>query len=470
LKTLLLEQDQQHFIDQVVAFTGGHNRYVGESRSRDFEGRTLHLMVRKVVINRAENGLSKILASMVDLTPIRMAEKERTTLMLQLQQSQKMEAIGTLAGGVAHDFNNILSIIMGNAELSLADIHDTHPVYKNISEIRSASMRAKEIVQQLLGFSRKGKQYLKPVHLLPIVQEAIALLRATIPANIAIRSDLPPVDDVVRADATQIHQIMINLMTNASHAMEATGGDMTIRADNVVLKEPLRQAVLNTAPGRFVRLMVSDTGEGICDDLLERIFEPYFTTKIVGKGTGMGLAVIHGIMKNYGGGIVLNTTPGAGTRFDLYFPLEHDPAVETTTIEEAVPTGCERILFIDDEAMIVEIAEQILTRLGYQVTGCSDPAEGLALLSAESCDVDLLVTDMSMPGMTGDQLIERMRKIHPTLPAILCSGHSERIPTQTFEQLNIAAVLNKPVELKRLALAVRQTLDGKRNGKGPLRF
>jgi CheY-like chemotaxis protein len=216
--------------------------------------------------------------------------------------------------------------------------------------------------------------------------------------------------------------------------------------------------------------MVSDTGEGICDDLLERIFEPYFTTKIVGKGTGMGLAVIHGIMKNYGGGIVLNTTPGAGTRFDLYFPLEHDPAVETTTIEEAVPTGRERILFIDDEAMIVEIAEQILTRLGYQVTGCSDPAEGLALLSAESCDVDLLVTDMSMPGMTGDQLIERMRKIHPTLPAILCSGHSERIPTQTFEQLNIAAVLNKPVELKRLALAVRQTLDGKRNGKGPLRF
>jgi PAS domain S-box-containing protein len=462
LKALILERDNQHIIDQVVTFTGGQDRYVGEARSRDFKGRTLHLMIRKVVIDRAKNGLAKVLASMVDLTPIRAAEKERTALMLQLQQSQKMEAIGTLAGGVAHDFNNILSIIMGNAELSLADIQETHPIHKNISEIRSASMRAKEIVQQLLGFSRKGRQDLKSVHLIPIVEEAIAFLRATIPANVAIRSDLPAVDDVVRADGTQIHQIMINLMTNASHAMEATGGDMTIRADNVILKEPLKDAVLSPAPGRLVRIVVSDTGVGIPDHLMERIFEPYFTTKSVGKGTGMGLAVIHGIMKNYGGGIVLKTKLGAGTRFELYFPLEQDPAVASTATKEEMPTGRERILFIDDEPMIVEIAEQILKRLGYQVTSCSDPSDGLALLSAEPCNFDLLITDMSMPGMTGEQLIERLRPIRPTLPVILCSGHPERIPKPKLADLEIAAVLSKPVELDTLARMVRQVLDDTR--------
>ncbi|MBC2712594.1 MAG: PAS domain S-box protein [Desulfosarcina sp.] len=451
--------DRQHFIDQVVAFTGGQDRYQGEARNVDFRGNTLHLIIRKAVIQREVNGLSKILTSLVDVTPTKAAEKERELLMLQLQQAQKMEAIGTLAGGVAHDFNNILSIILGNAELSLADIPQENPARLNIQEIRSASLRAKDIVRQLLGFSRKTEQILKPIHLIPVVEEAVKFLRATIPANIGIYPALSVDDDVIRADATQIHQIMINLFTNASHAMEETGGSLTVRADNVELNHSLAGPIHSVPSGRYVRMTVADTGTGIPDEVKRRIFDPYFTTKEVGKGTGMGLSMVHGIMKNSGGGIVLNTKPGEGTTFELYFPLVNLSAQAASSREEDIPTGTERILFVDDEEMIVELYGKILDRLGYRVSTCTDPSQALSLLDADSTAFDMVITDMTMPGMTGDQLVQGIREIHPTLPVVLCTGYSKRLSKEKAKALAISAVLDKPVVLKKLAIAIRQVLD-----------
>ncbi len=455
--------DHRHFIDQVVAFTSGVDRYEGEARNRDFEGSTLHLIIRKVVINRPGNGLTKILASLVDVTPIKAAEKERAALMLQLQQAQKMEAIGTLAGGVAHDFNNILSIILGNAELSKVDIDPSHPAHHNIQEICTASMRAKEIVQQLLGFSRQREQNLQPTHLMPLVKEGVKFMRATIPANIDMHSELTVTEDVILADATQIHQVMINLLTNASHAMEKTGGSLSVRADNVTLDRRLSAAILSVPAGRYVRIVISDTGQGIPEADRNRIFDPYFTTKTVGKGTGMGLAVVHGIINSYGGGIVLDSTPGVGTAFTIYLPLVDDAADVTLAKDEGPPTGSERVLFVDDEAMIVEIAEKMLARLGYRVRACTDPRTALLLVADEKAAIDLLITDMSMPGMTGDQLVEKIRQRLPSLPVILCTGHRDRVPKDKLTAMGITEILNKPVEMTTLALAVRRTLDRKRS-------
>ncbi len=451
--------DEQHFIDQVVAFTHGEDRYEGEVKHRDYHGNTLHLIVRKVVIHRTENGLSTVLTSLIDVTPIKRAEKERELLMLQLQQAQKMESIGTLAGGVAHDFNNTLSIILGNAELSLADIPADNPAHLNLQEIRSASLRAKDIVRQLLGLSRKTEQILKPIRLVPVVEEAIKFLRATLPANITIQSSLSIEDDVVRADATQIHQIMINLFTNASHAMEDEGGILSVRAEHVTLKNPLHGPIHPVAPGRYVRVSVSDTGTGIADEIKARIFDPYFTTKAAGKGTGMGLSMVHGIIKSSGGGIVLNTQLGQGTTFDLYFRWVASPTHEVSSREEEIPAGKERILFVDDEAMIVELSRKILDRLGYRVRTCMDPSQAFSLIEADPTAFDMIITDMNMPGMNGDQLVQKIRKINPTLPVILCTGYSERMTSERAADLAISAVLDKPVALKQLASAIRQVFS-----------
>jgi PAS domain S-box-containing protein len=465
LHKTFLQNDHQHFIDQVIAFSSGQDCYEGEARNRDYTGNPLDLMIRKVVINRSENGLSKVLATLIDITPMKAAEKDRSVLMLQLQQAQKMEAIGTLAGGVAHDFNNILSIILGNAELSMADIDRRHPAHRHVEEIGKACLRAKEIVQQLLGFSRKSEQQYEPIHLLPLVKEALTFMRAAIPATIDIQSALSAADDIIRADATQVHQIMINLMTNASHAMEETGGSLSVQVDNVTLASTLQDVVLPVPAGRYVRIVVGDTGKGIPEETIGRIFDPYFTTKAFGKGTGMGLAVVHGIIQNYAGGIALSSRPGEGTRFTLYLPVVDDTADHLPTEQTDLAGGKERILFVDDEAMITEVAEAILTRLGYRVDACTDSAEALSRLTAAQGQIHLLITDMSMPKMTGEELIRRVHRTCPTLPVILCTGYSDRVQHMNPTDFGIAEVLSKPVGMRVLAQTVRKVLDRFGNGR-----
>ena len=462
LSRILLDDDRVHFIDQVIAFTGGQDRYEGEVRNIDFRGQTLHLILRKVVVNRNVNGLSKILTVLIDITPLKAAEKERHMLMLQLQQAQKMEAIGTLAGGVAHDFNNILSIILGNAELSLSDLDAGHPLRRNLQEIERASLRARGIVRQLLELSRRREQAPEPVHLIPVVREAVTFLRATLPADIAIQTDFRVENDVVRFDATQIHQIMINLFTNAGHAMEAGGGDLSVRAENVRLVEPLQGPVHSIAPGRYVRVSISDTGDGIPEEIRGRIFDPYFTTKPVGKGTGMGLAMVHGIMQNVGGGIMLDSGVGTGTTFDLYFPSADPAAVRPAAGKTPAPGGSERVLFVDDEPMITDLTGRMLDRLGYRVQTYTDPEAALSSIRSAPEAVDLVITDMAMPVMTGDRLAEAIRQLRPTLPMILCTGYRSRISEETVGRLGIDVVLDKPVEMETLATAIRSVLDGRR--------
>ncbi len=469
ISSFLLEDDRQHFIDQVVKFASGEDYFEGEGRNVDFKGNTVHAMMRKVVLQRSENGLSKVLAQLVDITSLKTVQQERESLSAQLQQAQKMEAIGTLAGGVAHDFNNILGIILGNAELAMEDMSEEDPALSNISEIQSAVSRARGIVKQLLKISRKtDKRRRTCINLVPLIEESVSFLRATIPANVYIDTFFSADSDVIYADATQIHQIMINLCTNASHAMETDGGLLSIWMDNVNLRDNMPGATHPIKAGSYVRLTVSDTGMGIADEIKENIFEPFFTTKETEKGTGMGLCMVQSIMEKHGGGILLDTALGKGTSFMLYFPSIGEPVDAIDDMKIGIAAGSERILLVDDESLIADLAEKMLKRLGYRVTSCTDVWKALSLFEAEPTDFDLVISDMAMPGLTGCQFIKRIRQVAPTLPVILCSGYIERISAKQIESLDISDVIAKPVSLRGLAVSIRQALDSNRDVAEPL--
>ena len=397
-----------------------------------------------------------------DITDRKLAEVEKKKLETQLQQAHKMEAIGTLAGGIAHDFNNILGIIIGNTELALDDIPERERARFNLEEIRSAGLRAKDVVKQLLSFARKTELERKPIKLIPVIKDSIKLLRATIPVNIDIRQNMTESYDTIFADPTQIHQVIINLCTNASHAMQETGGILGIEVENVFLKEDSDVFHPELTPGSYIKLTVRDNGKGINPELKDRIFDPYFTTKEVGKGTGMGLSVVHGIVKNYGGAISVDSELGKGTKFNIYFPvIEKEAMLETKTVEE-LPTGNERILFVDDDESIIYVDRFRLERLGYQVETKTNPVEALELFRANPDQFDLVITDMAMPQMTGDQMMKEILKIRTDMPIILCTGFSEKIDEKKAKEIGAVEYVEKPLDKHDFAFKVRKVLDGKR--------
>lgn len=389
------------------------------------------------------------------------AEEDKKKFEVQLRQSHKMEAIGTLTGGIAHDFNNILGIIIGNTELALDNIPTWSPAHFNIEEILKAGVRAKDVVRQLLSFSRQTDQERKPIKLVPVIQDAITLLRATIPMSVDIRQNIDDISDTILANPTQIHQLMLNLCTNAAHAMEDTGGILEIGIKNVVLDEVSAARYPDLTAGEYVKLTISDTGPGIKPEIRDRIFDPYFTTKDVGKGTGMGLSVVHGIVKSHGGAIVIDSELERGTTFCLFFQVIEKEAVEEIETEEELPVGNESILFVDDEASMVYVGRYRLERLGYKIESMTSSVEALEAFHVNPDQFDLVITDMTMPEMTGDQLVKEILKVRPDMPTILCTGFSEKIDEDKAKEIGIRQYIEKPINRRDLAFMVRKVLDEK---------
>jgi len=384
---------------------------------------------------------------------------ERRKLQNQLQQSHKMESIGTLAGGIAHDFNNILGIILGNTELALDDVPDWNPARLNLEEIRTASLRAKDVVRQLLSFARKTQLEKKPTDIIPIIKETLKLLQASIPTSIEIRQNIPKEVDTILADPTQINQVLINLCANSDHAMPE-GGTIVVALKNVKHNENTLAQHPGFNPGRYVNLTVSDTGHGISQEEIDRIFDPYYTTKEVGKGTGMGLAVVHGIIKGHNGLIKVQSTAGKGTTFSIFFPSSEKEAVVEPGTEDKLPNGSERILFVDDEESIVKIGQQRLERLGYNVEATTSPIEALNLFNSKPSQYDLVVTDLAMPKMAGDKLVKEILNIRPDIPIILCTGFSEKINEKKAREIGASDYIEKPLDKHDFAYKVRKVLDG----------
>jgi signal transduction histidine kinase/ActR/RegA family two-component response regulator len=384
-------------------------------------------------------------------------EQEREEFSRQLRQSQKMEAIGTLAGGIAHDFNNILSAIMGFTELSLYEAGEGSKIKSRLEKILSASNRAKELVMQILTFSHQTEAEKRPLKLRLIVSEVLNLMRASLPASIDIKKELQS-NAYILADHTQIHQVIMNLCTNAWHAMKENGGTLSVTLGDIDIKPEDHYANFEVSPGQYVLLTITDTGCGIRPDIIEKIFDPYFTTKEKDKGTGLGLSVVHGIIRKLNGHISINSQLGKGSKFELYFPLFGASNKPVPEKEPIVKGNNERILFVDDEPFQTELAEQLLTPLGYRVVTSNDSTNAYNIFVQEQGDFDLVITDMLMPKMTGKTLAEKIFKIKPDIPIILCSGYSDDIDVSSLKAMGINQYLLKPIGIDALARSINHVL------------
>lgn len=397
------------------------------------------------------SGESFILTIFLDIT-------EQKQLQAQLQQVQKMESIGTLAGGIAHDFNNILFSVFGYTELALDDTERGTPLHNKLQQVLIAAHRAKNLVKQILTFSRQADQKLKPLKVQLVVREALKLIRSSLPSTIEINQNISNTCGFVMADATQIHQVAMNLLTNAYHAMEDEGGKLDVSLKEVDLDvEDLKDPAM--IPGLYVCLTVADTGAGIDEYVIDRIFEPYFSTKEKDKGTGLGLAMVHGIIKSYGGNIRVYSEPGKGTAFHVYLPAiqTQDETKETWGISP-VEGGKERILLVDDEEQIVRMSQQVLERLGYHVTARTSSIETLEAFRAAPDKFDIVITDMTMPNMTGVHLAKKLIEIKSDIPIIICTGFSEKISADKAKAMGIRGYVMKPVVRSELAKKIREVL------------
>jgi len=402
--------------------------------------------------------ITSVISMVEDISEQVKAQRENAQLINQLQQAQKMESIGTLAGGIAHDFNNILSAILGYSELALADLPKDSLTEDNVKEVVKASNRAKNLVKQILTISRQSDSQRLTVPIHTIVKEAVKLLRASIPSTIEIIQNIMTFGKAL-VDSSQIHQIMMNLCTNAADAMRENGGILTVSLieENLTDKKSLPHGLI---PGPHLKLTVKDTGSCISPDTIQRIFDPYFTTKELGKGTGLGLAVVHGIVKSHNGDITVESN-SQGTAFHVYLPKikDSDKSVTAIASDAPIPTGTERILFVDDEPTIGKVAKQILEKLGYSVVVRASGIEALELFDAKPDQFDLAITDMTMPHLTGDQLAEKLIEIRPDIPIILCTGFSEKITEENACAMGIRKLVMKPIARQDLAKAVREVID-----------
>jgi len=405
-------------------------------------------------------GRKSLLVIFTDLTERKQAETEQRRLETQLRQSQKMEAIGTLAGGIAHDFNNLIGAIVGNAELLRSDVPETNlHARESISEILKASTRARDLVQSILTFSKPKSRERELVQIQPILTEVIRLLRRTLPATIEIESRLEPGSAAIHADPTQMHQVIMNLCTNAAHAMRSRTGLLEIELQTVQINEAMVRSNPQLREGRFVRVTIRDNGHGMDAATQERIFEPFFTTKGPGEGTGLGLSVVHGIVRSHHGSVTVESRIGVGTAFHLYFPAIDVELVNTIPSIQTLERGAgEHLLLVDDEASLIVPTHRALESLGYRVTARQNPVEALATFQASPHLFHLVISDLTMPKMSGLQLSEEILRIRPGIPIVMISGYSGFMENDAIRQVGVRAWLEKPFQTVDLARVLHRCL------------
>ncbi|WDN89364.1 hypothetical protein BuS5_02332 [Desulfosarcina sp. BuS5] len=412
-------------------------------------GQLIDVTINQSVCRDSQGKATDILFIIRDVTDKREIEK-------QFQHAQKMEAIGILAGGIAHDFNNILMLMLGRAELALMDMPEDSPARKNLETILKAGKRARDLTRQILAFSRKAGHAKKPVQISLIIKESLKLLEAGLPDSIEIKQNISTNCGTILADPTLIHQLIMNLCTNAYHSMREKGGVIEINMQDVDFES--RDSRIDLAPGPYLQLTVSDTGHGMDKDTMDHIFEPYFTTKAVGEGTGLGLSVVHGVIKSHGGAITVTSEVGKGSTFQVYFPKIKNVLTKKTKTVEAVCGDKENILFVDDEAEIVLVMQQMLEHLGYTVTARTNGMEALEAFQAHPDKYDLLITDQSMPGMTGLRLAEEVTRIRADIPIIHLTGVCEQTTAGDATKKIISESISKPVNMEELGKAIRRAL------------
>jgi PAS domain S-box-containing protein len=448
------EYNEKSFPDNLWSSLNQGNSWKGRMTNRRKDG-NLYESETKISIVRNRNGnITHFVSVTQDVT-------HETRLEKQLIQAQKMQAIGTLAGGIAHDFNNILSAIMGYTEICMLQAPKDSQIPRRLGRVMHACQRARELVKQILTFSRQTKQEHNQIQMHLIVKEALKLLRASLPSTIEIRQEIHTDSSYVMADPTQIHQVLVNLCTNAAHAMQENGGTLSVKLDDVQLDNELLKKFSGLKPGSYVRLTVRDTGRGMDRQTMEHIFDPFFTTKKFDEGTGMGLAVVRSIVGNHGGAVYVSSEPGKGSTFEVLFPRATIEPVLEKKSSAHLPRGNERILLVDDEEFIVDMAKEMLESLGYTITTTGSSPEALKWFDQSPHDFDLVITDQTMPNMTGTEMAERMLNIRPDISIILCTGYSEEIVPERTESRNIKAVIMKPFIIQEMALTVRKVLDSR---------
>lgn len=390
-------------------------------------------------------------------------ERERADLEAQLFQLQKMETIGTLAGGIAHDFNNILTPIMGYTEMALEELPLESTLRYDVEQINHAAIRGKDLVQQILTFSREVDFDKNPIQMNLVIKEALNLVRASLPKTIEIKHNLNHNTGTILADATHMHQIIMNLCTNAYHAMTETGGVLSVNLKAVDLSKKLSNQFSHLKKGKYLKLEISDTGHGMDKKTMERIFEPFFTNKEVGKGSGLGLSVVHGIVSNYGGAIAVDSIPGKGSTFTIYLPQFSEETHHKNETNEKLARGSEHILFVDDEKEITYMGKKMLESLGYNVDIRSNSQSALKEFKANPSKYDLLVTDQAMPKMLGTELAAKMKEIRPELKVIVITGYSDTFKDILYTKNGISEIIYKPIILRDFSKVIRRVLDDQKN-------
>jgi two-component system, cell cycle sensor histidine kinase and response regulator CckA len=457
INVLTTEEERGNQLTEINKVTGADQLSEYESMGFRRDGSTFPVKINISTLKDESDEVIGFIEFVRDISEQKKAEKDRIKLESQLNQAQKLESIGTLAGGIAHDFNNLLTAILGYTELALFDIPSGTKLEANLKKSVQASHRAKNLVNQILMFARRSDEGAKPVTITPIANEALELIRSTIPSSIEIRKKIKS-DSIIIADPTKIHQILMNLCANAAYVMEE-GGLIEVIISDIVSNPDSGADHTGLKPGEYVKITISDTGPGIPKENLNLIFEPYFTTKGPGSGTGLGLSVVHGIVKSYKGEVFVDSELNKGTIFTIYLPASGKVTEKDSSDQFSFPKGTESILIIDDEPDILEILSQLFAYMGYSVTSHISSIEALEIFKARPGGFDLVVTDMTMPHMSGDKLAAELMKVRPDIPIILCTGYSNKITEEKAMMIGIKAFIYKPIEQNELAKTVRRVLD-----------